>query len=98
LFLQFACPEVTIILSNFLFTQGDAQRHMDTLHMAAKHVSGELGAIVKSLLGKATREDMLAWLGSVIEGNGERAKMQMDLRVRPLVPCVIIFFFFYLLL
>jgi hypothetical protein len=62
--------------------QGDAQRHMDTLHMAAKHISGELGAVVKALLGKATREAMLAWLGAVIEGNGERAKMQMDLRVR----------------
>ncbi|WIA10509.1 hypothetical protein OEZ85_010698 [Tetradesmus obliquus] len=59
---------------------GDAQRHMDTLHMAAKHIAGELSAVVKALLGKATREAMLAWLGGVIEGNGERAKMQMDLR------------------
>lgn len=59
---------------------------MDTLHMAAKHIAGELSAVVKALLGKATREAMLAWLGGVIEGNGERAKMQMDLRVR-LVYC-----------
>jgi hypothetical protein len=55
---------------------------MDTLHMASKHITGELAATVKALLGKATRESMLAWLGGVIEGNGERAKMQMDLRVR----------------
>lgn len=61
--------------------QGDIQRHQDTLHMACKHIVGELSAIVKSLLGKATREDMLRWLGAVIEGNMERAKMQMDAQV-----------------
>jgi hypothetical protein len=54
---------------------------MDTLHMASKHIAGELTAIVKALLGKGTREAMLAWLGGAIEGNAERAKMQMDLRV-----------------
>lgn len=46
--------------------------------MAGKHVVGELLAIVKSLLGKATRDDMLRWLAGVIEGNMERGKMQMD--------------------
>lgn len=49
--------------------------------MAAKHITGELTAIVKALLGKATREQMLQWLGAVIEGNMERAKMQADMRV-----------------
>jgi Ubiquitin elongating factor core len=57
------------------------RRHADTLHMAAKHLVGELSAIVRCLLGKHTRARMLDWLGAVIEGNGERAKMQGDSRV-----------------
>ena len=49
---------------------------MASLRMAAKHLAGELHAIVKSLLGKGTRDAMLTWLGNALEGNMERAKMQ----------------------
>jgi hypothetical protein len=62
--------------------QADAERNIHTLRMAGKHVTGELTAIVKALLGKATRERMLQWLGEVIEGNNERAKMQANIMVR----------------
>lgn len=63
-------------------------RHMNTLHLASKHITGELHAIVKSLLGKATREDMISWLANTLNGNKERAKMQEDLKVSG-VPCVL---------
>jgi hypothetical protein len=46
--------------------------------MAQKHLYGELHAVVKALLGKSTREAMMAWLAGVIEHNMERAKMQMN--------------------
>ena len=59
-------------------------RHRNTLHMASKHITGELHAIVKTLLGKATREDMVAWLANALNGNKERAKMQENLAVSEL--------------
>lgn len=43
--------------------------------------TGELHGIVKSLLGRSTREDMLAWLGNSLNGNRERAKMREDVSV-----------------
>jgi hypothetical protein len=56
-------------------------RQRNTLHMASKHITGELHGIVKSLLGKGTREDMVAWLANALNGNKERAKMQENLAV-----------------
>jgi hypothetical protein len=61
--------------------QADLVRHKNTLHLASKHITGELHAIVKSLLGKATREDMILWLANALNGNKERAKMQEDIKV-----------------
>jgi hypothetical protein len=61
--------------------QADLVRHKNTLHLASKHITGELHAIVKSLLGKATREDMISWLANALNGNRERAKMQEDIKV-----------------
>lgn len=61
--------------------QADVVRSRTTLHMAAKHITGELHAAVKALLGKGTREDMVAWLANAINGNKERAKMQEDISV-----------------
>jgi ubiquitin conjugation factor E4 B len=63
--------------------QGDVLRAIDSLRMTQKHIVGELQAIVgpKGLLKSDTREAMLGWLGAVLEGNGERAKMRSNLRV-----------------
>lgn len=61
--------------------QADLVRHKNTLHLASKHITGELHAIVKSLLGKATREDMISWLANALNGNKERAKMQEEIKV-----------------
>lgn len=61
--------------------QGDVLRAIDSLRMTQKHIVGELHAIVKALLGRGTREAMLGWLGGVLEGNGERAKMRSNLAV-----------------
>jgi hypothetical protein len=49
--------------------------------MASKHITGELHGIVKALLGKGTREEMVAWLANALNGNKERAKMQENLAV-----------------
>ena len=57
--------------------QGDIVRTMASLRMAGRHIMGELHALVKALLGKGTRDGMLAWLANAIEGNGERAKMRV---------------------
>ncbi len=48
--------------------------------MVGAQVQNELHGIVKSLLGKATREQMITWLAAVIEGNEERGKMRADLQ------------------
>jgi len=52
------------------------------LHLASKYTVGELHAIVKALLGKTTREEMMGWLADALNGNRERAKMQENLAVR----------------
>lgn len=52
--------------------QADIGRSMESLRMANKQIVTELAAIVKALLGKATRPAMMAWLGSVIENNNVR--------------------------
>jgi hypothetical protein len=52
-----------------------------SLRTTQKAITGELHAMVKGLLGKHTREAMLQWLGLVLEGNLERAKMQANLAV-----------------
>lgn len=49
--------------------QTEVARSIDSLRMANKQIVGELSAIVKALLGKHTRSNMMAWLGSVIESN-----------------------------
>lgn len=92
---QPACPPSPVPPNTLC--QGDLVRHMNTLHLASKHITGELHAIVKSLLGKATREDMISWLANTLNGNKERAKMQADLKVSgrvcvwPLVPVASIY-------
>ncbi|KAG1664460.1 hypothetical protein FOA52_006306 [Chlamydomonas sp. UWO 241] len=60
--------------------QGEVSQSVSTLRMTARQVQGELFAIIgpKALLGKSTREATLRWIASVIDGNGERSKMQMD--------------------
>ncbi|GAX74152.1 hypothetical protein CEUSTIGMA_g1601.t1 [Chlamydomonas eustigma] len=58
--------------------QGDIAQSLSALRMACKHVQNELNGIVKLLLGKSTRESMIQWLASTIEGNEERGKMVMD--------------------
>ena len=60
--------------------QGEIVRTMASLRMTSKHITGELHAIVKGLLGKGTREDTLAWLAAAIEGNAERGKMRVRAR------------------
>ncbi|KAF5841726.1 ubiquitin conjugation factor E4 [Dunaliella salina] len=49
-----------------------------TLQLASKQIHTKLFAIVKCLLGKNTRDAMMDWLAGVMEGNKERAKMQVD--------------------
>ncbi len=55
----------------------DVEQSISALRLAGKHLAGELHAIVKALLGRTTRDSMLKWLAGVIEGNMERAKMQV---------------------
>jgi len=57
---------------------GDMQQSIRTLQLASKQIHNELFAIVKCLLGKGTRDAMIDWLAGVMEGNKERAKMQVD--------------------
>lgn len=57
-------------------------RHKHTLHLASKHIVGELHGLVKALLGKSTREETVGWLAAALNGNKERGKMQENLAVR----------------
>ena len=50
-----------------------------TLYLS--HSSHTTVTLLQALLGKATRNDMITWLGQVIEGNGERGKMFVDAQV-----------------
>jgi hypothetical protein len=37
--------------------------------------------VVRALLGKGSRAAMMAWLAGALDGNGERAKMQVNFNV-----------------
>lgn len=60
--------------------QGEIIRSMSSLRMTSRHLTGELHALVKALLGKGTRGGMMEWLGNTLEGNGERGKMRPNIQ------------------
>lgn len=59
-------------------SQSELFKSMSGLRMAMKQIHGELHGVVKTLLGKSTRTRMVQWLGAVLDGNKERAKMQAN--------------------
>ncbi|GBF98629.1 ubiquitin conjugation factor E4-like [Raphidocelis subcapitata] len=60
--------------------QGEIIRTMASLRMTSKHITGELHAVVKALLGKGTREAAVAWIANALEGNAERGKMRPNVQ------------------
>ncbi|KAG2487016.1 hypothetical protein HYH03_014386 [Edaphochlamys debaryana] len=57
---------------------GDVNNSVSSLRLAMTGVTASLHGCVKALLKRTTKPAMLRWLGGVLEGNGERGKMEFS--------------------